>query len=48
MTIEERYQQNKRAFARIKELENEMHELETLIAENLARIYEAEHPADGE
>jgi len=47
MTIEERKAQNKRCFARIKELENEMHEMETLIADNLVKIYEAEHPGDG-
>ena len=47
MTIEERKAQNKRCFERIKELENEMHEMETLIADNLVKIYEAEHPADG-
>ena len=47
MTIEERKAQNKRCFERIKELEIEMHEMETLIADNLARIYEAEHPGDG-
>jgi len=44
MTIEERKDQNKRCFERIKELENEMHEMETLIADNLVKIYEAEHP----
>lgn len=47
MTIEERKEQNKRCFARIKELENEMHEMETLIADNLVKIYEAEHPENG-
>jgi len=47
MTIEERKAQNKRCFERIKELENEMHEMETLIADNLVKIYEAEHPENG-
>ena len=40
MTIEERKAQNKRCFERIKELENGMHEMETLIADNLVKIYE--------
>ena len=48
MTIEEQKDQNKRCFERIKELEIEMHEMETLIADNLVKIYDAEHPEQRE
>ena len=40
MTLADLEKQNHKAFERIKELENEMHEMETLIADNLVKIYE--------
>lgn len=41
MTTQELYDKNKRCFQRIKELEKERQELESLIAENLIQIYDA-------
>ena len=40
MTLADLEKQNKKAFDRIRELEIEMHEMETLIADNLVKIYE--------
>jgi len=48
MTIEERKDQNKRCFERIKQLEIEIEEMTALIADNLIVIYEAEPPPPGD
>ena len=47
MDIQERYNQNKRCYQRIKELEKERQELESLIAENLIQIYDAMQHTNG-
>ena len=48
MTLADLEKQNKKAFDRIRELEIERGEMETLIADNLVKIYEAEHPEQRE
>jgi len=47
MTTQDRYDQNKRCYQRIKELETERQELESLIAENLIQIYDAMQQTNG-
>jgi len=47
MTSQDRYNQNKRCYQRIKELEKERQELESLIAENLIQIYDAMQQTNG-
>lgn len=46
MTLEDLLSQNKRAWARIKELEEEIEEMSSLIADNLIKIADIQERTD--
>lgn len=48
MTLGDRLRQNKQCFERIRELMDEIHELESLVAENLIKMHEEMQPADSQ